>query len=282
MFGQRFVETSPVENLETPVGTYFAEFPDFEAQTMPPVSERFECVYEPIYKRFGHRFIPAGHKASVRLKQNTNEFGREAVAGDTTLTMFRAMEQGATQREVLSCQLESFASQFQEHDRMAMEIDIFDLETDQTGLTALTRLIEDAKQLGIPADRFILELSASPLIDVGVLYAISEKLKATGARVALINVDIDAFSMSRIFQIEPFAVKFNRSWRSVARLDKRLVDMTRSLVEQIQSDGKFCCFTGVETEADLEFVKTCKFTRCQGSFFGEPSTTMTRGAVYTV
>ena len=246
-------------------------------------SSAFECLFEPIYRRQGDYFVPAGHKIVSRAKNATPnlDVADDPSTDQSSLDLFRAIEMGMCQIEVFRARLEEFLDlkALQPQQTMVFEVDVFDLDANQENLSKLNDVIEEGKKMGLDPQDVIVEISGTTRLDPGIIYTIAMRLKEVGVRVALVNLDADSFSFKRIFQIWPHIVKFNRSWCEQDLKDPGYVEMVRLLVSSIQSKGIFATLTGVRTSQELTFTAQCGFTRCQGPYLGAPSEIMETGPV---
>ena len=100
--------------------------------------------------------------------------------------------------------------------------------------------------------------------------------------IALTDQDADAFSYSKIVEVKPEIVKFNRSWCEYDLNDASYLRMVKDIVRNLNSDGMFTGLTGVRGFREFKFAADCGFTRCQGRFFGIPSPEMEVGERFTI
>ena len=244
----------------------------------------YTCLFQPIYRREDDRFVPAGHKVVTRPTQGSEQNARLVHENSDTNScdLFRVLEMGACQLEVIMSQVDVFLAhkRAQDKQKLVFEIDIFEFSHNPNNLTRLQAIISDAELRGIKPSDIVIEISGSTVLDPGIVYTIAMQLKEMGIMLALNNLDADSFSFKRVFQIWPHVVKFNRSWCDLPIDDPCYLEVVRTLVHAIAAKGIHTTLTDVQNKMDLRFAALCKFTRCQGSFFGDPTPTMDRGLVY--
>ena len=261
-----------------------AERPDRSARDCEALNERFTCYFEPIYRRQGQQFVPAGQKAFVVPKDDSKPdfYEPDELSAYGGMTLFRALESGVSQIDVIACQLDAFAAEFRDNDKLCFEVSAEDLSANPENMMTLRGLIEEAADKGIPPSSFVLELSSVSDVDRGDLYSVASELRAMQVHIALTGVSPDCLSLQRIQQIQPLAVKFTNEWCDQARIDPGFTRVTKSVIDIMHAMNRYSCFIGVRSAEDLAFVHECGFIRCQGPYFGSPKPEISRGAVYAV
>ena len=244
------------------------------------VSPDIQCVFEPIYRRMGHRFIPTGHKAHAIVHHEGGFPDSQHL--NLGASLLRASKNGLKQVDLIASAMDAFRRQYQPEDRLAFEIDYHDLMAAPDQLETLGSLFSQIEKVGIPANQFYVDLSMHSSGDLGKLYAMVDELRGFGARVSLINCDPDSTSFTRIMKVQPFMVKFPRSWFVLCRENKNWQNMFSSIVTSLHAMGTYAGIMDVETDSDLMLAHNIGLTRCQGRYFGQPSATLSRGQIYTV
>jgi len=137
-----FVAKKPDERVELVASTSLAE----DQKDL----RGLEVLFEPIFKRMGHRFIPCGHRALPVIPdeaQHINSGGLSADSGN--LLMLEALKRRFTQPEIVEQQFRAFAAQCEKTDRINIELDIFDLSSHPAHLSSIMELCQTPDDRGI-------------------------------------------------------------------------------------------------------------------------------------
>ena len=240
-----------------------------------------DCYYEPIYRRQDNHFVPAGHKAAIFLKNKASgSYGLQYDPnGEHTSNLMRLGLSGIPQLEIIKNQLNDFLSQkkLQPNQKMVFELDSVDLARNPFAMDELAKFIDNDSSNRMKANDIVIELSCASDIDRGDLYSVTYQLKQIGVMVALIDQDVDAFSYSKIIEVKPDIIKFNRSWCDYDLDDAAYLRMIKDVVRNLNTEGAFTGLTGIRGIREFKFAAECGFTRCQGRYFGIPSAEMEIG-----
>lgn len=239
------------------------------------------CHYEPIYRRQGTHFVPAGHKAVIVLNESaTGGYGLHYDPNNEhTSHLMRLGLSGVPQIDIIKTQLDGFLAKkkLQPNQKMVFELDSADLARNPFTMDEFAKLVDSDPSNSLKAEDIVIELSCASDIDRGDLYSVTYQLKQIGVMIALIDQDADAFSYSKIIEIKPNIVKFNRSWCNYDLSDIAYLQMVKDIVRNLNADGTFVGLTGIRRFREFKFAAECGFTRCQGRYLGIPSAEMVVG-----
>ena len=275
------IEKLQTESFDKPIED---EFVQAAYQLTPQLTkEQVGVLFQPVYKRMGHSFLPCSYKALsvVNSEETPVIMGRPLVATEG-MSLVRAMKLGYHQHELIDLQLSAFARQVRGLEKVSLELDIYDLATNPAHFDNVISMIAKSEERGVSAKQINVELNASAAIDLPVLADVALRLKSLGVNITLTNMDADNFSVTRIFRVQPTTIKFNRSWIEAGQNNKDFQTMFRSIVDTLHNTGHHAALTNVESKADVAFANTCGLIRCQGSHFGLPASNLMREQVYTV
>ena len=257
--------------------------------SMPP-AENANCspdyLFEPIYRREDSLYVPAGHKSVIRLGEEADPMAAPMSSSidESTQALVHALHNGISQIAVIENQINRFIEyrMLQAQQKLVFEINLADIDENPATLVRIAHLIKRAEADGLRPTDFVVELSCNVDIDRGILYTITAELKRMGVMIALTNLDADSFSFTRVLQIQPDVIKFNRSWCEQDLNDPAYIRMVHGLVAGFHDRGRFTNLSGIATWEELLFASKCGFTRCQGPFFGKPVAELERGPTYCI
>lgn len=240
----------------------------------------FVCMFEPVYRRSDTGFVPAGHKVVSQLREDAEPDAFQAFHDHRQRSaLSRAIESGISQLDIITAQVDHFL-RFKEHQlnqKLVFEIDMTDFEAHREHHQYLRNLVIETGWSGLEPGDFVIELPASQHLDPGDLYGVARDLKDLGVMIALTELDTDAFSFKRIFQVAPHIIKLNGSWFEQALDDLQYLAMTQNIVTGFAAKGFHVAMTDVRTEAHARFAHHCGAIRAQGPFFGKPTEMIVRG-----
>ena len=84
--------------------------------------------------------------------------------------------------------------------------------------------------------------------------------------IALTELDADALSCKRIFQVAPQIIKLNGSWFEQALDDPQYLAMTHNIVAGLATKGFHVSMTDVRTETLARFAHHCGAIRVRPVF----------------
>lgn len=287
---KRFLATQPTTEMPLAMigdiaGTAIGDLPSPDLQSEhdygeTPEQSPFVCLFEPVYRREAGGFVPAGHKVISQLREDFEPDTFQAFHDHQERSaLSRALECGISQFDIISAQVDHFL-RFKEHQlnqKLVFEIDMSDLELYRQHHQHLRKLVKETAWSGLEPGDFVIELPASHHLDPGDLYGVARDLKELGVMIALTELDADAFSFKRIFQVAPHIIKLNGSWFEQALDDPQYLAMTQNIVAGFAAKGFHVTMTDVRNETHARFAHHCGAIRAQGPFFGRPTEMIAKG-----
>lgn len=137
------------------------------------------------------------------------------------------------------------------------------------GLVAMvTSALADA---GLPPQRLELEVTETALLDDSeATIKILHQLRALGVRVSLDDFGVGYSSLSYLRKFPFDRIKIDRSFVGTLGESPESVAIVRTIASLGSVLGVETTAEGVETEAQLDFVRACGCTAVQGYYFGKP------------
>ena len=143
--------------------------------------------------------------------------------------------------------------------------------TAASDLTFPTFLERAAGEAGIAPSRLVIEVveHARPW-NVEALQSAIGRLRELGLRIAVDDVGLGHSNLAMILACRPDYLKVDRYFVHGALPDFHRQAVLTSIVQLARSLGAWVVAEGVETQADLEAVRTADVDFVQGFLFGEP------------
>jgi len=287
---KRFLATQPRTQMPLTMigeatGTAIGDLPSLDFEPEPSSQDAsaespFVCMFEPVYRRRDNGFVPAGHKVVSQPRDDAEPDTFQAFHDHRQRSaLSRAIECGISQLDIITAQIDHFLrfKEQQLNQKLVFEIDMSDLEVYREHHQHLRKLVTKTSWSGLEPGDFVIELPASHHLDPGDLYGVAHDLKELGVMIALTELDADAFSFKRIFQVAPHIIKLNGSWFEQALDDPQYLAMTQNIVAGFAAKGFHVSMTDVRTETHARFAHHCGAIRAQGPFFGSPTEMIAQG-----
>ncbi len=126
-------------------------------------------------------------------------------------------------------------------------------------------------EAGLPPQRLELEVTETALLDDGeATVDILHQLRALGVRVSLDDFGVGYSSLSYLRKFPFDRIKIDRSFVGTLGESPESVAIVRTIASLGSVLGVETTAEGVETEAQLDFVRECGCTAVQGFYFGRP------------
>jgi EAL domain-containing protein (putative c-di-GMP-specific phosphodiesterase class I) len=137
----------------------------------------------------------------------------------------------------------------------------------------LPNLVADAlRRTGLAGNRLVIELTERTLIDHSDACACQiAELHAMGVRLALDDFGIGYSSLGYLKRFPFDTLKLDRSFVEDLARDVRADAITRAVLALAAALGMQVCAEGVETEAQLQFLRAAGCQMAQGWLLGRPS-----------
>jgi diguanylate cyclase (GGDEF)-like protein/PAS domain S-box-containing protein len=152
---------------------------------------------------------------------------------------------------------------------LAIAVNLSPVQLRSHGLVAMvTSALAEA---GLPPQRLELEVTETALLDdsettIGILH----QLRALGVRVSLDDFGVGYSSLSYLRKFPFDRIKIDRSFVGTLGECPESVAIVRTIASLGSVLGVVTTAEGVETEAQLDFVRACGCTAVQGYYFGRP------------
>jgi diguanylate cyclase (GGDEF)-like protein len=152
---------------------------------------------------------------------------------------------------------------------LAIAVNLSPVQLRSHGLVAMvTSALAEA---GLPPQRLELEVTETALLDdsettIGILH----QLRALGVRVSLDDFGVGYSSLSYLRKFPFDRIKIDRSFVGTLGECPESVAIVRTIASLGSVLGVETTAEGVETEAQLDFVRACGCTAVQGYYFGRP------------
>jgi diguanylate cyclase (GGDEF)-like protein/PAS domain S-box-containing protein len=134
---------------------------------------------------------------------------------------------------------------------------------------------------GLPARRLDIELTETVAVQ-GIEEAVARigRLRAKGLTVSIDDFGTGYSSLNYLLRLQADHIKIDRSFVSKVPADPAAVSMTRGLVSLAHRLGMNVAIEGVETEEQLDAIRTMGCDVAQGFLLGRPQTGESIGALF--
>ena len=124
---------------------------------------------------------------------------------------------------------------------------------------------------GLPAARIVLEITEHAHIDdydrlLGLLYP----LRSSGVQIAVDDAGVGYSSLQRILQLQPDLIKLDITLTRNISLDPARKALASALVAFARETGSGIIAEGVETQSELNTLRSIGIQKAQGYFLGRP------------
>jgi diguanylate cyclase (GGDEF)-like protein/PAS domain S-box-containing protein len=150
-----------------------------------------------------------------------------------------------------------------------VSVNVSALQFRQDGFSGLIR--RALQESGLPPEYLELELTESVLLSSGdVMRTVLEELKAMGVALAIDDFGIGYSSLSYLKQFRAGKLKIDRSFIRDVVTDGEDATLTKAIIRMGRSLGMRVVAEGVETEAQLSFLREQGCDEIQGYYFSDP------------
>ncbi len=141
-------------------------------------------------------------------------------------------------------------------------------------------VLDAAQTHGIPAPSIILEINESALThNVASIYESLARLRREGVQLCLDNFGTGESSLGSLVRYQVDKLKIDRSFIMSAPTGSREAAIVRAIIAMSHQLGIKVVANGVETEAQVGFLRRNECDEFQGHLFGEPNTAEHAGQV---
>ena len=132
-------------------------------------------------------------------------------------------------------------------------------------------LLGQMQQAGLPNTAVVLEINESVLnTHVHIVFQTIKMLRREGIGLTLDNFGTGDANLRTLVRYPADTLKIDRSFTSAALVDSRETAILRAMIAMAQQLGMKVIANGVETEAQLAFLRRTDCDYFQGYLFGEP------------
>lgn len=133
------------------------------------------------------------------------------------------------------------------------------------------RLLEYAREAGMPPERCVLELTEESLLeDYARLRSTLQRLRESGCAIAIDDLGAGSSGLRTWSELKPDYVKIDRYFVSGIDADATKREFVRSMLDMGRAMGCRVIAEGVETEKECRELVDLGLDRLQGNLFGRP------------
>jgi diguanylate cyclase (GGDEF)-like protein/PAS domain S-box-containing protein len=147
---------------------------------------------------------------------------------------------------------------------------------------AIRRVIATVESFGLSADRIMIELSEqAAMTDITDLEPMLREIHSQGLRLAIDDFGTGYSSLERLRRLQPNMVKIDRSFVRDLPHDRDAVVLVETMITMASKLGIQCLAEGIETEAQLAFLREHGCQVGQGFLYSKPLPTAQFNALLT-
>jgi diguanylate cyclase (GGDEF)-like protein/PAS domain S-box-containing protein len=147
---------------------------------------------------------------------------------------------------------------------------------------AIRRVIATVESFGLSADRIMIELSEqAAMTDITDLEPMLREIHSQGLRLAIDDFGTGYSSLERLRRLQPSMVKIDRSFVRDLPHDRDAGVLVETMITMASKLGIQCLAEGIETEAQLTFLREHGCQVGQGFLYSKPLPTAQFNALLT-
>jgi diguanylate cyclase (GGDEF)-like protein/PAS domain S-box-containing protein len=136
---------------------------------------------------------------------------------------------------------------------------------------AIRRMLATIGSFGIAADRLMIEVTEqAAMAEAAELDQMVGVIHTSGLRVAIDDFGTGYSSLGRLRHLRPSLIKIDRSFVADAATDRDAAVLVETMITMAQKLGVSCLAEGIETEAQLEFLRRLGCPLGQGFLYSRP------------
>jgi diguanylate cyclase (GGDEF)-like protein/PAS domain S-box-containing protein len=136
---------------------------------------------------------------------------------------------------------------------------------------AIRRVIATIESFGLPADRVMIEFTEeAAMADIADLGQLVDDIHSQGLRLAIDDFGIGYSSLGRLSRLRPSMIKIDRSFVNDLPGDRDAGVLVETMITMAQKLGIQCLAEGIETEAQLKFLREIGCPLGQGYLYSRP------------
>jgi diguanylate cyclase (GGDEF)-like protein/PAS domain S-box-containing protein len=136
---------------------------------------------------------------------------------------------------------------------------------------AIRRVIATIESFGLPADRVMIELTEeAAMTDIADLEPLLDEIHSQGLRLAIDDFGTGYSSLGRLRRLRPSMIKIDRSFVKDLPGDRDAGVLVETMITMASKLGIQCLAEGIETEAQLKFLRDTGCPLGQGYLYSRP------------
>jgi len=136
---------------------------------------------------------------------------------------------------------------------------------------AIRRIIATIESFGLRADRVMIEFTEeAAMADIADLGQLVDDIHSQGLRLAIDDFGIGYSSLGRLSRLRPSMIKIDRSFVKDLPGDRDAGVLVETMITMAQKLGIQCLAEGIETEAQLRFLRDVGCPLGQGYLYSRP------------
>ena len=136
---------------------------------------------------------------------------------------------------------------------------------------AIRRVIATIESFGLSADRVMIEFTEeAAMTDIADLGQLVDDIHSQGLRLAIDDFGIGYSSLGRLSRLRPSMIKIDRSFVKDLPGDRDAGVLVETMITMAQKLGIQCLAEGIETEAQLKFLREIGCPFGQGFLYSRP------------
>jgi len=136
---------------------------------------------------------------------------------------------------------------------------------------AIRRVIATIESFGLQADRVMIEFTEeAAMTDIADLGALMDDIHTQGLRLAIDDFGTGYSSLGRLSRLRPNMIKIDRSFVRDLPGDRDAGVLVETMITMAQKLGIQCLAEGIETEAQLKFLREVGCPLGQGYLYSRP------------
>ena len=136
---------------------------------------------------------------------------------------------------------------------------------------AIRRIIATIESFGLPADRVMIEFTEeAAMTDIADLGPLLDDIHRQGLRLAIDDFGTGYSSLGRLSRLRPSMIKIDRSFVKDLPGDRDAGVLVETIITMAQKLGIQCLAEGIETEAQLKFLRDVGCPLGQGYLYSRP------------
>ena len=136
---------------------------------------------------------------------------------------------------------------------------------------AIRRVIATVESFGLSADRVMIELTEqAAMTDIADLEPLLAEIHSQGLRLAIDDFGTGYSSLERLCRLRPSMIKIDRSFVKDLPDDRNAGVLVETMITMAEKLGIQCLAEGIETEAQLAFLRERGCPLGQGYLYSRP------------